>query len=410
MRRLLVLLALLSVTVGPSQKDSGQQAIPKISSEVKSVVHGNTAFALDLYSQLKECEGNLFFSPFSISSALAIAYGGARGNTEKQMANILHFPANQEALHAEMSQIKSKLDAISTKEKVELNIANGLWAQKDYGFLDGFLLLARKNYSSVVRFANFITNHERVRKEINGWIERETKKKIKKALGPGVLSSFTRLVIVNGIYFKGDWASRFKKKNTKTKPFWISPEQSVKTLLMQQEHEFRYMEKHNLKILELPYIGNDLSMVFILPNSIDGLSELEESLIPKKLNTWLKDLRIFKVDVIVPKFKITSQIGLGSALSSMGMTDAFDSRRADFSAMTPLRPLFIDAVEHSALIEVDEKGTVAATTTSIPLSCEAHVQPPSATFRADHPFAFLIRDNHTGTILFIGRVVDPRTN
>lgn len=326
------------------------------------------------------------------------------------MAHVLHFPANQEEFHGEMSRIRAELEAINSKEKVELNIANGLWAQKNYGFLDEFLLLVRKNYSSVARFANFTTNHEGVRKEINGWVELATKRKIKNVLGPGILSPATRLVIVNGIYFKGDWASRFKKKNTKTKPFWISREHSVKTPLMQQEHEFHYMENHNLKILELPYIGYDLSMIFILPKTIDGLSELEESLIPKKLNTWLNDLSIFKVDVIVPKFKITSQIGLESTLSSMGMTDAFDSGRADFSAMTPLRPLFIDAVEHSALVEVDEKGTVAAGTTSIPLSCAAHVEPQSATFHADHPFVFLMRDNHTGTILFIGRVVDPQAN
>jgi len=344
MRRLLVFLALLLVTVGPVQEDSGQQTIPEISSEANPIVYGNTAFALDLYSQLKECEGNLFFSPFSISSALAIAYSGAKGNTEKQMAQVLHFPTNQEALHAEMSQIRAKLDAISTKEEVELNVANGLWAQKNYGFLDEFLLLVYKNYGSVVNFANFITDHEAARKEINGWIERETKRKIKNALGPRVLSPVTRLVIVNGIYFKGDWSSRFKKKNTKTKPFWISREKSVMTPLMQQEHEFRYAENQDLKILELPYIGYDLSMIVILPKSIDGLSKMEESLTVHELNTWLQDLRIFKVDVIVPKFKMTSQIGLESTLSSMGMTDAFDSGRADFSAMTPLRPLFIDAV------------------------------------------------------------------
>lgn len=410
MRQLLAFLVLTLITVGPSQENSGLQNLPETYAEANPIVRGNTAFALDLYSQLKGNEGNLFFSPYSISSALAIAYGGAKGNTEKQMAHVLHFPANKEKLHAEMLQIRTKLDIISDKEKIELNIANGLWAQEDYGFLDEFLQLVHNNYGTATSFVNFITNHETVRKEINGWVGRETRQKIKNALSPGVLSHETRLVIVNGIYFKGDWASRFKKRNTKTKPFWISREQSVKAQLMQQEHEFRYMEKHNLKILELPYIGNDLSMIFILPNSIDGLSELEESLTTKKLNTWLKDLRIFKVDVTVPKFKITSQIGLESTLSSLGMTDAFDPNRADFSAMTPLRPLFIDAVEHSALVEVDEKGTVATATTSISLSCEAHVQPQSATFKADHPFIFLIRENNTGTILFMGRVVDPQVH
>jgi serpin B len=410
MRRLLILPFLLLATVGPSQEYSAQPSIDKVSFEANSIVYGNTAFALDLYSQLNKYEGNLFFSPYSISSALAIAYGGAKGNTEKQMAQVLHFPANQEVLHTEMSQIKANLDAINTKDKVELNIANGLWAQRDYGFLDEYLLRVRNNYGAVAKFANFITNHEGVRKEINRWIEHETRRKIKNALGPGILSSFTRLVIVNGIYFKGDWASRFKKKNTKTEPFRISREQSVETLLMQQEHEFLYMENQNLKILELPYIGHDLAMVLILPKSIDGLPEIEESLTPRQLDTWLKDLRIFKVDVTVPKFKIKSQIGLKSTLSSMGMTDAFDSVLADFSAMTPLRPLFIDAVEHSGLIEVDEKGTVAAATTSISIGCAAHYEPPSATFRADHPFVFLIRDRRTGTILFMGRVIDPRAN
>lgn len=326
------------------------------------------------------------------------------------MSQVLHFPSNQEVFHAAMSQIQTKLDAISWKKKIELNVANGLWAQKNYGFRDEFLELARINYGSIVKFTDFITAHEAARKEINRWVERKTKRKIKNALAPEVLRPVTRLVIVNGIYFKGDWMSRFKKKHTETKPFWISRDKSVKTSLMQQENEFHYAENQDLKILELPYVRYDICMIVILPKAVDGLCELEESLTLEELNTWLEDLRIFKVNVTLPKFKMTSRFSLVATLSSMGMSDVFDEGRADFSGMTPLRPLFIDAVEHSAVVEVDEQGTVAAAATGVSGGCGAEVEPPSATFLADHPFVFLIRENHTGTILFLGRVVDPRDN
>jgi serpin B len=400
-----VCVVLVLASVGSSTNEVPDAETP---ADLKQTVEGNGAFAMELFARLKDTDGNLFLSPYSISSALAIAYGGARGNTEKQMSTTLHFLADQDTFHSAMSKLRQTFAKINAGKRIELNVANGLWTQKGYDFTPAFLGFAKEKYGAAADPVDFINDREGVRSQINLWVEHETKQKIKNALPSGGLSGNTRAVIVNAIYFKGDWANRFDASKTEQEPFWITPAESIKARMMRQNHVFRYAEQDDLQILELPYIGYDLSMLVLLPKERDGLTEMEKRLNGDNVAKWIKALGVRTVDVRFPKFKIDSRFSLRQTLSAMGMSDAFSQTLADFTGMTPKRPMFIDAVDHAAIIEVDEKGTVAAAATSVSfLGCAAPSVPPPATFHADHPFVFLIRDNHTGTILFLGRIMNP---
>jgi serpin B len=396
---------LILASVGSSPTELQDAAPPP---GLKPVVEGNCAFAMDLYAHLKDAPGNLFLSPYSISSALAIAYGGARGNTEKQMRATLHFPADQDSFHSAMSELRQRFATFDQHGLIKLNVANGLWTQSGFHFNPAFLTLAKDKYGAVVNPVDFTSNPDSIRPQINQWVDDQTRHKINNAIAPGTLSDQTRLVILNAIYFKGDWASRFDATGTEQEPFWITPSKSVQASMMRQNHVFLYAEQDGLQILKLPYIGDDLSMLVLLPKQRDGLPELEKRLNAGNLARWISALGAWTVEVRFPKFKTESRFSLKQPLFDMGMTDAFSDIRADFSAMAPERPLSIDAVEHAALVEVDENGTVAAAAThAFSISCAKEAVPPPATFHADHPFVFLIRDNHTGTILFLGRIVDP---
>ena len=374
--------------------------------DTKIVVEGNKAFAFDLFEKLKEVEGNLFFSPYSISTALAMTYAGARGNTEKQMATALHFTLDQKRFHPAFAYLEAQLKAVQEKGDIELNIANALWVQDDYVFLKKFLYLIQSNYGTLLNLVDFKRACEPARKKINAWVEQKTKDKIRDLIKPGVLNALTRLVLINAIYFKGRWESQFKKNRTKESPFWLSMDKSVEVPMMTQKHQFRYMESDSLQVLELPYVGGDLAMMVLLPRKVVGLTQFEADLSVENLNTWIGRLRKREISVFLPKFKMTSQFRLGETLASMGMPDAFGGN-ADFSGIDGTKNLFISAVIHKAFVDVNEEGTEAAAATAAVISVTSAPATPPPTFRADHPFVFLIRDNHTGSILFVGRVVNP---
>ncbi len=368
------------------------------------LVTGNTAFALDLYSRLKATDGNLFFSPYSISTCLAMIYAGTRGDTEKQMARVLHFDSSQAQTLSDFGELQSKLNAVREKKDIELNLANGLWAQKDHTFLPEFLDAVKRHYEGNVRQADFPAGVESVRKEINDWVSGQTKGKITDLLQPGVINASTRLVLVNAIYFKGKWATQFKPNATHPAPFFIAADKKIDAPTMNLTADFKFAETDGLKLLELPYLGGDLSMVVLLPAENDGLKTLEDSLTEPKLNQWLHEGRVQKVGVSLPKFTMTRQFSLGGTLSSMGMSAPF-SPAADFSGMDGARDLFVSAVVHKAFVDVNEEGTEAAAATGGVMSLA--VVRPLAVFRANHPFLFLIRDTHSGSVLFLGRVADP---
>jgi len=382
--------------------------LPAFANEIsddKELVTGNTAFAFDLYDRLKQTEGNLFLSPYSISIALAMTYAGARGNTEKQMAQVLHFILDQEHLHPAFASIEAVLNAVQKKGEIQLCVANALWPQKDYVFLEDFLALLETNYGASVTPLDYKRAPEAARKKINTWVEQNTNNKIRDLIQKGLLDYRTRLVLTDAIYFKGNWANQFKKKDTEDLPFNVAPGKSVIVPMMTQKHRFKYMENDNLQILKMPYAGDDLSMIILLPREVDGLVGLEAELTIENLNTWMRRLVKREVQVFLPKFEMTSQFSLGETLASMGMPDAF-SMSADFSGMDGTTKLYISAVVHKAFVAVDEEGTEAAAATAVVMRMKAMPRPPLV-FRADHPFVFMIRDNLSGSILFLGRVTDP---
>jgi len=374
--------------------------------EVAAVVSGNNQFAFDLYAKLAEQEqGNLFFSPYSVSTALAMTYAGARGNTEAQMAAALHFSLPQDDLHAAFGDVIGDLNG-SQREGYQLNTANRLWGQQGYGFLPEFLDVTRLNYGAELARVDFIGATEPTRQTINHWVEEQTQQKIKNLIPSGVLTPLTRLVLTNAIYFKSDWKYQFDPELTEQAPFWTTPAEQVNVSMMHQVNdELKHAALPTFQILELPYTSEDVSMIALLPNERDGLAELEAWLTAETLRQSADQMVSKKVSVSIPKFGMTQKFGLSPVLSSLGMPDAFDPTAADFSGMNGEGDLYISSVVHKAFINLDEEGTEAAAATGVIVGTTS-VDPPIPQFDADHPFVFFIRDSRTESILFMGRVAD----
>jgi serpin B len=387
----------------------GAEMKPLATADRTAVTEGNNVFAAALYGRLRHQNGNLFFSPESISTALAMAYAGARGSTASEMAKTLHFTLPPDKLHPAMGALLRDLNA--THEGYQLSVANALWAQQGYTFLDDFLSLLKTDYAAGLNQVNFKGATEEARLTINQWVEQKTQDKIKDLLQPGALRSDTRLVLTNAIYFKGDWETQFDKAQTKDEDFHLSPAQTATAPLMHREGRFNYFDGGTFQVLEIPYKSKELSMIVFLPKEAGGLSALEPSLTGSNLQQWLGKLAsVPKVIVTIPKFKMTQQFELGSTLSAMGMPQAF-SGSADFSGMTGHRDFSISEVIHKAYVDVNEEGTEAAAATAVTMRALAMRAPegPPPVFRADHPFVFMIRDNRSASILFMGRVADPRS-
>jgi serpin B len=375
--------------------------------DVATLVQDNSAFALDLYQQLRLSPGNIFFSPHSISTALAMTYAGARGNTEKQMANAMRFSLDQERLHHAFADLESRLNKLQETGNVMLSVASSLWPQQKYKFREEYLSLITRCYGASIFPVDYEHAYKEARKMINRWVEDKTRDKIKDIVGPGVLDALTRLVLVNAIYFKGTWENRFRISETRDAPFFLSPEGSVQTRMMRQKEEFGYADLGSLEMLELPYAGTDLAMLVLLPKETDGLRQLETILSIENLNQWKARLRKREVVVFLPKFRMTSEFRLDKRLVSMGMVDAFNDARANFAGMDGRNDwLYIAAVIHKAFVDVNEEGTEAAAATAVVMRAKSMPTPPPV-FRADHPFLFLIQETRTGTILFVGRLADP---
>jgi serpin B len=373
-------------------------------SNLAAAVQGNTEFALDLYQKLRLLDGNLIFSPYSLSTALAMTYAGAHADTQIQMAQALHFLPDQDLLHPAFAHLGARLKEVGKKGYVQLRVANTLWPRKGYELLKAFLTLAKKFYGVRITPVDF-GDGETARLTINGWVEERTENKIKDLIAAGVLDVSTRLVLVNAIYFKGNWADRFDPELTKQAPFFTPASGQIQVPMMTLKHTFRYAEVDGFQALELPYAGGDLSMFVLLPRDVNGLAQLEESLVAKNLEKWEKSLQEAEVEASLPRFELTFPFRLDETLESMGMEDAF-STKADFSGMDGTRELYLGAVLHKAFVAVNEQGTEAAAATAVAMVTKALAISPII-FRADHPFIFFIQENGTGSILFIGRVVDP---
>jgi len=417
--RIVVTSVVVMVAMGSSMASGSPEEITD--DNAKRVVEGNCRFAVQLYQKLREGDGNLFFSPYSISTALAMTYAGARGQTQQQMADTLRFPTSadvlkeldapgtpmtQEQFAAAFGKIVKDLNARGGKDKYELRVANALWGQKDYAFLKAFVRLVEKQCGGKLQELDFVAATEKARRTINTWVEKQTNGKIKDLISQGSLDAMTRLVLTNAIYFKGNWARQFKEDRTRREPFKLATGGTVQVPMMNQKAEFGYTETDKLQALELPYAGKELSMVILLPKKVDGLSDLEQSLTAEALTEGLGRLRTREVVVSIPRFKMTSKFELQRVLRVMGMTDAF-SRAADFSGMTGKRDLLISAVIHQAYVDVNEEGTEAAAATGVVMKLTSMGPDRIPVFRADHPFLFLIRDRTSDSVLFLGRVMNP---
>lgn len=383
-------------------------ATPTVSNDVRAVAKGNNEFAIDLYKRLRsDAPGNLFLSPYSISAALAMTSAGARGKTEQQMAEVLHFRLPKAKLHPAVAMLRQRLNA-GNKDGFELRVANRLWGQQGFHFLPSFMQLARADYGAGLAQVDFERHAQAARKTINTWIEEQTQNKIQELIAPGVLGTDTRLVLTNAIYFKASWLDQFNEESTREAPFHVSETEQVKVPMMQDSRRNRYASFDDFQMLELPYALETASMLVLLPTKIDGLPNLEQQLTSENVEKWSSRLAYSRVNLYLPKFKTSATFQLNDVLTSLGMTLAFDPVRADFSGMSTQERLFLSAVVHKAFVDVNEEGTEAAAATAVEAKATSEQPEKPVEFRADHPFVFLIRDNQTSTILFLGRLVNPK--
>ena len=372
---------------------------------INSVVNANNQFALEFYSNIKNKEnGNIFFSPYSISTALAMTYEGANGQTADEIQSVFHFPEDSSVRRPAFAAVYNLLNKSSSKYK--LNTANALWVQKDYQLLNDYTNVIEKYYGGKATNVDFVGATEQSRQTINNWVESKTNNKIKDLFPPNSLNQYTRLVLTNAIYFKGTWAKQFDPKNTKQEDFRLSNGQTTMVSMMRltgEDAKFNYAETNELQILEMPYDGNELSMIILLPKN-DDLKSLEDLLTVEKLNEWKNQLQKKRVNVFIPKFTFTTKYSLNENLKELGMPLAF-TEVADFSGLDGTKSLFIQAIVHQAFVEVNEEGTEAAAATGISVGTTS--VPQIETFHADHPFIFIINEKETGNILFFGKVSNP---
>ncbi len=382
-------------------------------SELTDLVRGNNAFAFDLYQKLREEEsGNLFYSPYSISLALAMTHAGARGETERQISNTLHFTLSQDKLHPAFNaldlQLASRGEGSSGTEGkgFRLNIANAIWGQQGFDFLQDFLDKLAENYGAGMKIANFTEAPEDSRVAINDWVAHQTEDKIKDLIPSGAIDNLTRLVLTNAIYFNAAWLYTFDEKATAEGDFHLLNGNSVKVPMMRQTELFGYASGTGYQAVELLYDGSEISMLILLPDK-GNFNPFENSLNAELVSQISEDLNREQVELTMPSFEFEAQFKLGATLKKMGISDAFNQQLADFSGMDGRKDLSISDAFHKAFVLVNEKGTEAAAATAVVVGVKS-VPPPPIVVAIDRPFIFLIRDIATNTTLFVGRVMDPR--
>lgn len=386
-----------------AEGEGGQERV----SATDAAVAASNAFACDLYRELTRAGGNLFFSPYSLFSALAMVYGGAGGETAAQLARALHVAGDSEDFHRSMAALAEALNA--PDKAYDLSVASALWGQSGYAFLPDFLELTDRYYGARLHEVDYTSeeSREETRETINRWVEQETRGRIRDLIQPEDLSALTRLVLTNAIYFKGAWELAFDPEATRPMPFHLMTGETAEVPMMHQVSRFLYAENAMAQLLELPYAGGDLSMVVLLPRE-GALDELESKLDPETVGSWLAAASRQEVEVFIPRFTLEQRVVLNDVLQGLGVVDAFDQQRADFSGMSEDRDLHISRVIHQTFVEVNEEGTEAAGATGVGMRTTSLPLNPPPVFRADRPFVFMIRDGETGTILFLGRVTDPR--
>ena len=401
------------ITVKEVRSDRDRTASPQTTpQDMEVLVRGNNTFALSLYHALKSGEGNLFYSPFSISQALAMTLAGAGGETERQMADTLHYRLPQSSLHPSFNALDQELasrgmDSRNEEDRYfQLNIANAIWGQHGYEFLPDFLDVLAENYGAGLRPLDFAGTPEESRVMINDWVSEKTGEKIKDLLSPGTIDGSTRLVLTNAIYFNASWSSPFPKRDTQKRPFHLAGGGRVEAPMMSKTSKdfYGYARGDGYQAVDVPYSRGEMSMTVLLPDE-GTFGKFEDSLNADTLDQILDDIEIDYVTLTMPLFKFESEFELPETLAGMGMPDAFGPR-ADFSGMTGSRELRISAIVHKAFVSVDEDGTEAAAATGVAVPMSGPTKEPIPV-TVNRPFIFLIRDRDTGTVLFLGRVMNP---
>jgi serpin B len=394
-----------------SRPDAPPKVDPPAAEALTKMARASNQFGFDLYRASATEPGNFVMSPASLSTALAMTWGGAKAATAEQMKKTLHMEQSPKEVMDTSGRLASMLQDPS--RPIKFRIANRLFGEKTYSFEASFLDATKAAYGAPLEPLDFKTGHEAARARINGWVEGQTEKRIKDLIPPRGINDQTRLVLVNAIYFLGDWQDPFEKDHTKPASFSTSATAKKDVPFMNQAESFGFVEKDGVKAVALPYKGGSMSMLFVLPDKVDGLPELEKSLDAAKLDALVKSLEQQRVLVSIPKFKIDppKTLEMGPALKKLGMVLPFDRDKADFTGIanppSPADRLYVSEVFHKAFVLVDEKGTEAAAATAVPMARAGAAPSKPAEFKADHPFLFFIRDEASGMILFMGRVADP---
>ncbi len=360
------------------------------------------SFAFDLYARYAASDDNVFFSPYSLSSALQMTYEGAKGTTADEMRSVLHLSSDDAARQATETAFIEAMNAPG--KPYEISVANAIWVEKTYPLLEEFTTVVENVYFAEANNVNFITDPDASRITINNWVSEKTKTRIQDLLPPNSINGGTRLVLTNAVYFKAKWVEPFKPELTQKADFHLTPKDVVPVDMMSQDGTFLYMGNEMAQVLELPYQGEDLSMFIVLPR-VNDIKACEAAFDQNTLRQWTSTLKGTRVALSLPKFKVAAEYKLKKDLIELGMKAAFSN--ADFSGMTGEPDLFIAEVYHKAWVAVDEDGTEAAAATAVVMEAGSMPSAPEAEFYADHPFIFFIQEKKTGQILFMGRVMDP---
>ena len=388
---------------------------PSSGDDLGALTRGNGDFAFDLYRELSTTDGNLFFSPHSISTALAMTYAGSQGDTRDAMADTLGFSLPPDRLHGAFEALSRDLGSRTAGEDEDsfrLNVANAVWAQEGHPFRDDYLDVVKASYGGEVSLANFAGDPDGSRSEINVWVGRATEGRIEDLIPPDLIDALTRMVLVNAVYFKAGWLYPFDEAFTATAPFQLLDGTTADVDMMRATEYFGYGAGDGYQVVDLPYVGGELSMTLLLPEQ-GRFREFEERLDGGLVAQALAQVSESYVALEMPRFEFIAAFRLGETLKAMGMSAAFDPSAANFSGMDGLSCaagdlgcLYIGDVVHKAFVSVDEAGTEAAAATGVVMQTES-AKPSPVKVRLDRPFIFLVRDRPTGTVLFMGRVVKP---
>jgi serpin B len=401
-------------------KKSSRGTLPTLDEEHRRAIAANNELGLKLFHELRATSGNFSVSPYGVSAALSMLLAGAGGGTRDELYAVLDTSARFEPqFHEAQGELTRWLTPDDRMPRPDhLSFSNAIFIQHDHDMLKPFLKILKDHYRAEPQGVDFIARPATARKVINDWAAEKTRNQIKEVISPDDITPQTRLILANSIYFKGAWEQAFKTERTRKESFHVAPDQTVDVDMMHQSAKFGYSHQDGVRVLVMPYRGEQWSMVVVLPDTTDGLGEMEERVDHEALTRWIAaaEKNVIEVPVWLPRFRFDSGHDLKPALRQIGVTKAFDPGEADFSRIEGKRGsrdtvgrLFVDSIRQRAMIEVNEEGTEAAAVTTINMK-KSEMPENAPRFRADHPFLFLIRENESGLILFLGRVVDPTKN